>query len=93
MAGGFEGRRQKAFHHFPNPLRLRVAHFQIDLGEFGLAVGAQIFVAEAAHDLKIFVEARDHQYLLEQLRRLRQGVERSRAGRGWGRDNRARLRA
>jgi hypothetical protein len=41
-------------------LRLRVAHFQIDLGEFGLAVGAQIFVAEAAHDLEIFVEARDH---------------------------------
>ena len=54
-----------------------IGHFQIDLGEFRLAIGAQIFVAEAAHDLEILVEAGDHQDLLEQLRRLRQRVERA----------------
>ena len=51
------------------------ADLQIDLRELGLAVGAQVFVAEAAHDLEILVEARDHQDLLEELRRLRQRVE------------------
>ncbi len=50
----------------------------IDLGEFGLAVGAQILVAEALDDLVVAVEAGDHQQLLEQLRRLRQGEEVSR---------------
>src|SRR5260370_55406 len=60
-----ERRRQKALDHLPNPLWLRIRHLQIDLGEFRLTVGAQVFVAEAAHDLEIFVEARDHQYLLE----------------------------
>ena len=34
-----------------------IRHLQIDLGELRLAVGAQVFVAEAAHDLKIFVES------------------------------------
>jgi hypothetical protein len=47
----------------------------IDLGELGLAVGAQVLVAEAAHDLVVAVEAGNHQQLFEQLRRLRQGVE------------------
>ena len=80
---GFDGvprrgecRGQKSFDHFPDALRLRIGHFQIDLGEFRLAVGAQVFVAETAHDLKIFVEAGDHQDLLEHLRRLRQGIKR-----------------
>jgi hypothetical protein len=49
--------------------------FDIDLGEFGLAVGAQILVAEALGDLVVAVEAGHHQQLLEQLRRLRQGEE------------------
>ena len=56
-------------------LLLRERHLQIDLREFGLAVGAQILVAEAAHDLEILLEAADHQQLLEDLRRLRQRVE------------------
>src|SRR5690606_10584992 len=43
----------------------------------GLAVGAQILVAETAHDLEIAVVAADHEQLLEELRRLRQGVERA----------------
>ena len=56
---------------------LRIAHLDIDLGELRLAVGAQVFVAEAAHDLEILFEAADHQELLEDLRRLRQRVERA----------------
>ena len=47
----------------------------VDLRELGLAVGAQILVAIALADLVVAVEARHHQHLLEQLRRLRQRVE------------------
>ena len=42
------------------------------MGEFGLAVGTQIFIAEAFGDLVIAVETGHHQQLFEQLRRLRQ---------------------
>ena len=47
----------------------------VDLREFGLTVGAQIFVAEALDDLVVAIEARHHQQLLEELRRLRQREE------------------
>ncbi len=59
-------------------VHLREGHFEVDLGELGLAVGAQVFVAEAAGDLEVAVEAGDHEDLLEDLRRLRQGVEAAR---------------
>ncbi len=51
-------------------------HLDVDLGELGLAVGAQVLVAEAARDLVVAVDAADHEDLLEELRRLRQRVER-----------------
>ena len=51
------------------------AHLEVELGELGLAIGAQILVAEAADDLVVALEAAHHQQLLEQLRRLRQRVE------------------
>ena len=47
--------------------------FDIDLSKFRLAVGTQIFVAEAFGDLVITVETGHHQQLFKQLRRLRQG--------------------
>ncbi len=47
----------------------------VDLREIRLAVGAQVLVAETAHDLVVAVEAADHQQLLEDLRRLRQREE------------------
>jgi hypothetical protein len=47
----------------------------VDLGELGLAVGAQVLVAEALHDLVVAVVPGDHQELLEELGRLRQRVE------------------
>jgi hypothetical protein len=47
----------------------------VDLRELGLAVGAQVLVAEALGDLVVAVEAGHHQQLLEQLRALRQREE------------------
>ena len=70
-----ESRRQKLLHHAKDMLAARKAHLQIHLRELELPVGAQVLVAEAARDLEIAVEARDHQDLLEHLRRLRQRVE------------------
>jgi len=51
------------------------ARLAVDLRELGLAVGPQVLVAEALGDLVVAVEARHHQELLEQLRRLRQREE------------------
>ena len=50
----------------------------VELGEFGLAVGAQVLVAETARDLIVSIQSRHHQQLLEELRRLRQREELSR---------------
>jgi hypothetical protein len=46
----------------------------VELRELGLPVGAQVLVAEAAADLEVLVEPRDHEDLLEDLRALRQRV-------------------
>ena len=46
--------------------------------ELRLAIGAQIFIAKAFCDLKIFLDPADHEQLLVLLRRLRQRVELSR---------------
>jgi hypothetical protein len=47
----------------------------VDLRELGLAVGAQVLVAEALGDLVVAIEPGDHQQLLEELGRLRQREE------------------
>ena len=47
----------------------------IELRKLRLPVGAQIFVAKAARDLIVTIEARHHQQLLEDLRRLWQSKE------------------
>ena len=69
------------------------AHLHVELHELELAVGAQVLVAQAARDLVVAVEAADHQQLLEQLRALRQRVERARATGATGRRSRAHPRA
>ena len=48
----------------------------VELREVGLAVGTLVLVPEAADDLVVALEPGDHQELLEELRRLRQRVER-----------------
>ena len=65
----------QAFHHTGDVVLVDERHLDVELGELRLAVGAQVLVAEAAHDLKVAVHARHHQDLLEQLRRLRQREE------------------
>src|SRR5690349_1401411 len=56
-------------------LAARETHLQVNLREFELAIGAKIFVAETARNLEVAVETRDHQNLLEDLRRLRQCIK------------------
>ena len=74
-ADGGESRGHESFDHGKDGFLLRERHLEVDLREFRLAIGAQIFIAEAADDLEILVHAGDHQDLLEELRRLRERVE------------------
>ncbi len=73
--GVLEHRADHFFKQIADFLLAQERRFAVDLGEFGLAVSAQVFVAEALGDLVVAVEARHHQHLLEQLRRLRQREE------------------
>ena len=59
-------------HHRHDRLLVHEGGLDVHLGELGLAVGAQVLVPEALDDLVIAVEARHHQQLFQQLRRLRQ---------------------
>ena len=68
-------RRHQSFEDPVDVFLDHEAHLDVDLGELRLTVQAQIFVPEAAHDLKIAIEARHHEELLEDLRRLRQGIK------------------
>ncbi len=63
------------FHRPDHVLELDERHLHVELGEFGLAIGAEVFIAEASGDLEIAVVAGDHQDLLVKLRRLRESVE------------------
>ena len=54
---------------------LHEAHLDVHLRELGLAVGAQVFVAEAPRDLVVALDAAHHEHLLELLGALRQRVE------------------
>ncbi len=65
------GAHHHLLDHMKNVFLPRKRHFQVELREFQLAVGALIFIAEALHDLEVFVHSRDHQDLLENLGRLR----------------------
>ncbi len=69
-----------AFHERHDAFLVQEGGLDVDLGELGLAVGAQILVAEAAHDLVVAIDAAHHQQLLEELRRLRQRKELTRMG-------------
>ena len=74
----FHFQPQLTHHRLHDLTHLRRGHkggFHVDLGEFRLTVGTQVFIAEAFDDLIVAVEAGHHQQLFEQLRRLRQRVE------------------
>ena len=82
-------RRHQPLDHALDVVLDDEGHLEVDLRELGLAVEAQVLVAEAAHDLEVAVEARDHEQLLEELRRLGERVELP----GLSRDGTRKLRA
>jgi len=65
----------EALAHFKHIVPLYEGHLDIDLGELGLSVAPGILVAVTTGQLEIFIETRNHEYLLVQLGRLGQGVE------------------
>jgi hypothetical protein len=68
---------QEPFDHAEDVVLVDEAHLDVDLGELGLAIEAQVLVTKALHDLEVAIVARDHQQLLEQLRALGERVERA----------------
>ena len=68
---------EQTFNEAVNVRGLDEGHLDIDLRKLRLAVGAEVLVPETAHDLKVALHTRDHQELLEDLRRLRKRVERA----------------
>src|SRR5204863_6397910 len=58
-------------------------HLHVELSDLDDAVGAQVFVAKAARDLVIATYARNHQQLLQLLRRLWERKELPRMEAGW----------
>ena len=74
-ADGLEHVRQHPLVDVDHVLQPHERHLEVELREVELPVGALVLVPEAANDLVVALEAGDHQKLLEQLRRLRQGEE------------------
>ena len=58
-----------------NIVLLYERHFAVNLREFGLTVGTEVFIAEALHDLEVAVKTCYHQQLLQRLRTLGKGIE------------------
>ena len=56
------------FHQIHDLILREERGLDIELREVRLTIGAQIFVAEATHDLIVAIESRNHQQLLENLR-------------------------
>ena len=61
--------------HLKDIFLLHEGHLAVYLRELGLAVGTQVFIAEALADLEVAVNTCHHTELLEGLRTLRQGIE------------------
>lgn len=57
----FEYVLHETFEHPDHVFLLHETHLAVDLREFGLAVGAEVFITEALCDLEIAVVARHHQ--------------------------------
>ena len=70
-----EGADDAGLHHVQHVLALDERHLEVELPELELAVGAKILVPPARCDLVVPVHPADHAELLEQLRRLGEGVE------------------
>ena len=73
--GVLEHLTHHAFESVQHVLLLHETHFAVDLSKLRLTVGAQVLVAEAAHNLEVAVVSRHHEQLLESLGTLGKGVE------------------
>ena len=71
----FEDLFSHAFGDVHDFILVQERGFQVDLSEFRLAVGTQVFVTETFGDLVVTVETGNHQQLFEQLWRLWQREE------------------
>ena len=67
----FENVRHQSVDDFQNVVAFDERHLDVDLSELRLPVGAEVFVPETASQLIVTVEARHHEDLLVNLRRLR----------------------
>ena len=74
-AGSLERADDAGLHDVEHVLALDERHLEVELAELELAVGAEILVAPAGGDLVVAVDPADHAELLEELRRLGEGVE------------------
>ena len=71
-------RRQQFLDDINDIILIDETHFEIDLGEFRLAVGTQVFITKTASDLEVALDAADHQQLLVLLGCLRQCIKAAR---------------
>ena len=60
-------RADQRFVQLKDLLLIHEAHLNVQLGEFRLAIGPQILIAETARHLVVLLDATNHQQLLEQL--------------------------
>ena len=73
--GFFKDTSKEAFDEGDNVFLGDEGGFDINLGELGLTVSAEVFVAETARDLEILFDAAHHEELLVLLRCLGESVE------------------
>ncbi|CAI8159610.1 MAG: Uncharacterised protein [Synechococcus sp. CC9902] len=60
-------RADQRFVQLKDLLLIHETHLNVQLGEFRLAIGPQILIAETARHLVVLLDATNHQQLLEQL--------------------------
>ena len=63
------------FQHLEQVILVDERHLDVDLGELGLPIDAQVLVPEASDDLVVLVVPGAHQQLLVELRALGERIE------------------
>ena len=71
------------FHEVKDEILVFKGQFHIQLGKFRLAIGAQVFITEAAGHLEVSFQSGNHEELFEKLRGLRKGIEFARIYTAW----------
>ena len=71
----FENVFHQPLKHVEDIVLLHETHFAVNLRKLGLAVGPQVFIAEAFYNLIVAIVAAHHEQLLKGLRTLRQRIK------------------